>query len=95
MGRPGQGAVGIDYGKIKLYSTQDDMDKLFEKLELIMNKWGYPEEDGKEPTDLELKDRLEDDDLPLENEDDDVEDMDEPGSKPAPWEVAKRGRTQQ
>lgn len=44
MGKPSAGGgVGIEYGKIRLYSSQDDMDKLYEKLETIMMKWGYPE----------------------------------------------------
>ena len=99
----GRGAINVvKYGKIELSSTDEtaSIDDLITHLHDILEKHGYPESEPDLPVDsadLEVKEDMDDEDIEdlkeagVEDEEDALE---EPGSKPAPWEVAKRGRTQ-
>jgi len=84
MGGRGGAATGagIEYGKVKIYSADESLDKLKETLDHILGKHKYPEEEyegGEDP------DFGEDPDAPV-----DVKDVPETSPEESPWIAAKK-----
>lgn len=60
------GVTGIDYGKIRVYSSQDDLGKCLEVFNKLMKEHKYPEMDSISGLDLPLPT---DDDLQVQDKD--------------------------
>jgi hypothetical protein len=73
----GRGGInGIDYGKIKVFSSESSLDDIYAKFEQIMNKYNYPESDDGTAGDERLKNLQSDADLMESDSEDELSEAD-------------------
>ncbi len=85
MARPGGGS-SIEFGKVKLFSSEESVEQLNGMLDKIIKKHGYPEEEREEEEDASLLDEEEDEITDVEVSETPIE-VEEPES---PWITAKK-----